>query len=94
MFFENWVGVTTKTMFTVKRLAPMWTHCVFEDTEHGSENRNEAIAQALNLASKDAKEYRARIRATTNYEGHIAFIIENSKTRFGGYAVSSKEDKS
>ena len=77
-------------MFTVKRLTPR-AEKVFEDTENGSENRDDAIAQAVNLASEDAKKHRARIRATLAYNGYIAFIVEN-KQRYGGYAVSLEED--
>lgn len=79
-------------MFIVKRLTPR-AEKVFEDTESGSENRDDAIAQALNLASEDAKKYRARIRATLAYVGYIAFMVEGKGQRYLGYAVSTTEDE-
>lgn len=61
---------------------------------HGHESRDEAIVQALELARarvvakrKDGKL--ATVRPTLAHEGKLAFVIETSKERMGGYAVDA-----
>ena len=78
-------------MYTIKRLSPQ-QEATFINTDKGSENRDEAIMLAMNLASEEAKEKRVRVYATKAYLGHITFIVSNSKKWFGGYAVCTKED--
>lgn len=78
-------------MYTVKRVTPRGEQ-VFTNTNMGHENRDFAITQALNMASAEAKERRCQIRATNAYNGYIAFMVENSKVKFGGYAVKTERD--
>ena len=79
-------------MYTVRKIEKGGA---MHKTSEGHEDRDTAIAIAVNLASQALKESRKKgvIHATLAYSGFIAFGAENTIERFATFAVAEKEDE-